>query len=191
MEGPVMNPGSIPPFGSLFGLHTLCDRRLGENEVINFNAGDHSVSVSMQYEEYVRVERPELGTFAKSLPAEQAVEQGNEAIFSLPPRRVGLEVMVDGTTYTCTGSEAPVSRLIDSGRFLQRADIEQLVFQDAAGRRLPAAGRLAPVALAYVAYLAATRQGAGSSLGTLGLLALSGPVTTIPLAVLRGTVTHA
>ncbi len=29
-----MNPGSIPPFGSLFGLPTLCDRRLGENEVI-------------------------------------------------------------------------------------------------------------------------------------------------------------
>jgi len=29
-------PGSIPPFGSLFGLHTLCDERLGDNEVINF-----------------------------------------------------------------------------------------------------------------------------------------------------------
>ena len=221
------------------------DRRLGENEVINFNAGNHSISVSMQYKEYVRVERPELGTFAeeeplpmklerrlfphcrsiaaglavavglmvfisslrggqevravkpsdcmpavtdyaymwwangwrspakvlafqtghygmaidvrkvqvlhlgaiaKPLPAEQAVVQGNEAIFSLPPRPVGLEVIVDGTSYTCTGSEAPASRLIDSGRFLQRADIEQLVFQDAAGRRLPAAGRLEIVA---------------------------------------------
>ena len=44
-------PGSIPPFGSLFGPHTFCDRRLGENEVINFNAGDHAISVSMQYEE--------------------------------------------------------------------------------------------------------------------------------------------
>ena len=40
---------------------------------------------------------------------------------------------------------------------------------------------MAPVALAYVGYLGATRQGAGSSLGTLGLLALSGPVTTVPL----------
>jgi len=38
-----------------------------------------------------------------------------------------------------------------------------------------------PVALAYLVYLGTTRQGAGTSLGTLGLLALSGPVTTVPL----------
>ena len=41
-------PGSIPPFGSLFGLPTRCDEQLGENEVINFNAGDHGISVSMR-----------------------------------------------------------------------------------------------------------------------------------------------
>lgn len=58
-------PGSIPPFGSLFGLSTLCDERLGENEVINFNAGDHSISVSMKYDDYVQVERPEIGVFAE------------------------------------------------------------------------------------------------------------------------------
>ena len=57
-------PGSIPPFGSLFGLPTLCDERLGENAVINFNAGDHSISVSMRYVDYVQVEEPELGAFA-------------------------------------------------------------------------------------------------------------------------------
>jgi Ala-tRNA(Pro) deacylase len=58
-------PGSIPPFGSLFGLPTFCDERLGQNDVINFNAGDHSISVSMRYADYVLVEKPELGTFAE------------------------------------------------------------------------------------------------------------------------------
>ncbi len=58
-------PGSIPPFGSLFGLPTLCDGRLGDNEVINFNAGDHSISVSMRYADYLLVEKPELGKFAE------------------------------------------------------------------------------------------------------------------------------
>ena len=58
-------PGSIPPFGSLFGLPTLCDERLGENAVINFNAGDHSISVSMRYVDYVQIEKPELGAFAE------------------------------------------------------------------------------------------------------------------------------
>jgi Ala-tRNA(Pro) deacylase len=58
-------PGSIPPFGSLFDLPTLCDDRLGRNEVINFNAGDHAISVSMRYGDYLQVERPQLGTFAE------------------------------------------------------------------------------------------------------------------------------
>ena len=60
-----LKPGSIPPFGSLFHLPTLCDSRLGENETINFNAGDHSISVSMAYADYVKVEGPELGGFAE------------------------------------------------------------------------------------------------------------------------------
>jgi len=58
-------PGYIPPFGSLFGLPTLCDQRLGENGTINFNAGDHSISVSMRCEDYLRVEKPDLGIFAE------------------------------------------------------------------------------------------------------------------------------
>lgn len=58
-----LEPGSIPPFGSLFGLKTICDRQLGLNEKINFNAGDHCISVSMPYEDYLRAESPELGDF--------------------------------------------------------------------------------------------------------------------------------
>ena len=57
-------PGSVPPFGSLFGLETICDERLGENESINFNAGDHAVSVSMTYADYLKVETPELDWLA-------------------------------------------------------------------------------------------------------------------------------
>ena len=61
-----LEPGSIPPFGSLFGLPTLCDTRLGNNGTINFNAGDHCISVSMSYADYVRVEAPELGNFGQA-----------------------------------------------------------------------------------------------------------------------------
>jgi Ala-tRNA(Pro) deacylase len=58
-------PGSIPPFGSLFGLETWCDERLGENDRINFNAGDHSVSISLRYSDYVAAEQPKRGLFAE------------------------------------------------------------------------------------------------------------------------------
>jgi Ala-tRNA(Pro) deacylase len=51
-------PGSIPPFGSLFGLPTYVDPALAENPAINFNAGDHAVSVSMSYADFMAVEKP-------------------------------------------------------------------------------------------------------------------------------------
>jgi Ala-tRNA(Pro) deacylase len=60
-----LEPGSIPPFGSLFGLPTLCDVRLGNNETINFNAGNHCISVTMSFTDYARVESPELGNFGQ------------------------------------------------------------------------------------------------------------------------------
>src|SRR5262245_61135061 len=58
-------PGSIPPFGSLFGLPTLCDERLSEHPQINFNAGDHAISISMAYADYLTAEQPKLGTYAE------------------------------------------------------------------------------------------------------------------------------
>ena len=60
-----LEPGSIPPFGSLFGLPTLCDSRLTENETINFNAGDHCISVTMTSADYLKAESPQLGEFGQ------------------------------------------------------------------------------------------------------------------------------
>lgn len=51
-----LQPGSIPPFGSLFGLRTLIDPALGLNSAINFNAGDHAISIQMSHADYVTVE---------------------------------------------------------------------------------------------------------------------------------------
>jgi Ala-tRNA(Pro) deacylase len=53
-----LQPGSIPPFGSLFGLPTWCDPALGESASINFNAGDHAISVQMAYTDYTELEKP-------------------------------------------------------------------------------------------------------------------------------------
>jgi len=55
-----LTPGSIPPFGQLFGLTTICDNALAAEQRINFNAGDHSVSVSMLYADYAQVEQPQV-----------------------------------------------------------------------------------------------------------------------------------
>ncbi len=55
-----LQPGSIPPFGSLFGLPTWCDPALGDSASINFNAGDHAISVQMTYADYLALERPTM-----------------------------------------------------------------------------------------------------------------------------------
>jgi Ala-tRNA(Pro) deacylase len=55
-----LQPGSIPPYGSLFGLPTYCDPALADNPSINFNAGDHSISIAMTYADYLTVEQPRL-----------------------------------------------------------------------------------------------------------------------------------
>lgn len=60
-----LTPGSVPPFGSLFGLKTYCDRGLSDNDQINFNAGSHSNSLRMTYAAYIEFEKPVLADFAK------------------------------------------------------------------------------------------------------------------------------
>jgi len=60
-----LTPGCIPPFGSLFNLPTYCDRGLADQPQINFNAGDHGVSVSMTFTAYEQAEQPTLGSFAE------------------------------------------------------------------------------------------------------------------------------
>ena len=59
-----LTPGAVPPFGSLFGLRTVCDRRLGENQRINFNAGSHGNSLQLDYQAWVKVESPEFADFS-------------------------------------------------------------------------------------------------------------------------------
>ncbi len=64
-----LQPGSIPPFGSLFGLKTFCDASLKECEDINFNAGTHTESIRMKYADYEAAERPTAGAFSHKTSA--------------------------------------------------------------------------------------------------------------------------
>ncbi|MDX1946877.1 MAG: YbaK/EbsC family protein [Pirellulaceae bacterium] len=58
-------PGSIPPFGSLFGLSTWCDEALAAAPRINFNAGGHAISLSLTHADYLRAENPRLGIWTE------------------------------------------------------------------------------------------------------------------------------
>ncbi len=57
--------GCIPPFGKLMGLKTYQDNKLSENPEIVFNAGAHTKSIKMKYEDYAKIEQPQIGDFSE------------------------------------------------------------------------------------------------------------------------------
>lgn len=57
--------GSVHPFGNLFGLQVFMDRHILDNEIVNFNAGLHEVSISMSPREMARLIEPEIGEFSR------------------------------------------------------------------------------------------------------------------------------
>lgn len=56
--------GAVPPFGDLFNLPVYVDQSLGENKEIVFNAGLHTKSIKMSYQDWFDLVKPTLGDFA-------------------------------------------------------------------------------------------------------------------------------
>ncbi len=65
--------GAVPPFGRLLGLETYVDERLLVQPRIAFNAGSKTTSVLLATADYLRLEKPTVGSFAEeSLEATQS-----------------------------------------------------------------------------------------------------------------------
>lgn len=52
--------GTMPPFGHLFGLRTLCSNELAEQERIAFNAGSATEVMVLDWADYRRLADPEI-----------------------------------------------------------------------------------------------------------------------------------
>jgi Ala-tRNA(Pro) deacylase len=59
--------GTMPPFGSLYGLETYVEKSLTANESIVFEAGTHSDALKMRYADYARLAQPKVAEFAVKL----------------------------------------------------------------------------------------------------------------------------
>jgi Ala-tRNA(Pro) deacylase len=55
-----IEPGGVPPFGTLFGLDVITDPSLYDNEKIVFNAGDRAFSVAMKSSNYRTLVQPRI-----------------------------------------------------------------------------------------------------------------------------------
>ena len=60
-------PGTMPPFGNLYGLPTYVDRALSKEDFIVFEAGTHTDAIKLQYQDYERAVTPFVEDFAIKL----------------------------------------------------------------------------------------------------------------------------
>jgi Ala-tRNA(Pro) deacylase len=58
---PDCEPGVVPPFGSQYGLKTLVDDTLVEDEEIVFEGSTHHDAIRMRFEDFRQLEQPLIG----------------------------------------------------------------------------------------------------------------------------------
>jgi len=56
--------GAMPPFGALYNLPVYVDESLAKDKEVVFNAGTHHDAVRMAYEDFVRLAKPKICSFA-------------------------------------------------------------------------------------------------------------------------------
>jgi Ala-tRNA(Pro) deacylase len=56
--------GALPPFGSQYGVGTLVDYALTEDEEIVFVGNDHRQSIRMKYRLFAEIEQPHVAVFS-------------------------------------------------------------------------------------------------------------------------------
>lgn len=61
---PDCEPGAMPPFGNLYDMSVYLSPEMEDEEEIAFNAGTHTEIIKMMFDDYVRLVRPKVGSFA-------------------------------------------------------------------------------------------------------------------------------
>ena len=59
-------PGSVPPFGRLFGLSTFLDKSVLENDFVNFNIGMLTKSVKISKQDLLKTMEAAVSHFSKA-----------------------------------------------------------------------------------------------------------------------------
>lgn len=63
--------GAEPPFGKLYGMPVIIDESLRDAGPLLFRAGSHEEALEMTFEDFVKLEKPQLGSFIQERAWEQ------------------------------------------------------------------------------------------------------------------------
>ena len=67
--------GALPPFGSYYGMTTLVDKTLMQDEKIVFEGTTHKEALRMSYDDFARLEEPLVGSFAQRIATPSPVPE--------------------------------------------------------------------------------------------------------------------
>ena len=56
--------GSVHPFGNLYHLTVYLDVSIMQNDLVNFNAGLHIISIEMRMKDLIKIVNPLIGNFS-------------------------------------------------------------------------------------------------------------------------------
>ncbi|MGH9650450.1 MAG: aminoacyl-tRNA deacylase, partial [Terriglobales bacterium] len=61
---PDCETGAMPPFGNLYGMPVFVEEALTRDQEIAFNAGSHNEIIRLAYEDFARLVKPTIASFA-------------------------------------------------------------------------------------------------------------------------------
>ncbi len=56
--------GAAPPFGTQYGVTTIVDRSLVDDDRIVFEGNSHNEAIAIRYDDFARIEHPRVESFA-------------------------------------------------------------------------------------------------------------------------------
>ena len=71
---PDVEVGAMSPFGNLYQVPVAVDRALGESAEIVSNAGSHTETIKIRYEDFVRLVKPTVGPFGRPIGGKKPVK---------------------------------------------------------------------------------------------------------------------
>jgi Ala-tRNA(Pro) deacylase len=60
-------PGTIPPFGRLYGLRTVVDEQLAVAEVVTFTTNTRHIALRLRFQDYLGLEEPLCARFSQPI----------------------------------------------------------------------------------------------------------------------------
>jgi hypothetical protein len=138
----------VRDYGFLWWADGWRGRSENGGKVLCVRTGNYGLALDVE-----RLRLLHLGAISEASPADRAVAEDNATIMNLPAADLDIAVELGGVRYRPVGVESPNRdalvypvRLIESGRWLQRFDVERLIFENDKKERLDADARLEVVA---------------------------------------------